>query len=290
MDKIQFLESVRALITAQPEGTPLLVASLGNLIRKSLGAGAWASFGYPSLKSVLQDLESNGIVKTEYVGENPVYAVSRGPNPYGLIAPAPPSIPHRPFTVERRLVKDVWQAFISENEPGLRCMNVLTGEVRMNQSTLPTPTNEWREIDPIPRGVQIQWAREVLKDAMPPVDVTTRATLDSTAWYIDFPNALRNQRPSLWSKWNWTRTQMVIEHIEKWCESTGVPSTLIFEKPEGTSEPVLLESHSPSDERRKQLIIEMLARLSLDDLLSLRIPMRYVIDFAQDKNPRVDKI
>lgn len=274
-NKEQFLDAVRTLIVAQSPFEYLLASKVGNLIHRILGKGIWFRYGYSSLKEVLSDLEQSGIVRTGCT-ENKVFAIWPGPNINRTPIPA-----SEPITQYRdrgaRLRWEVWQAFISEKEPGRHCIHLGNGEVRMNLARLPSPEEEWKEIVPIKRSEQIGWAREFIDETILREDPRTIVTLESDTWYVDFPNALRSRKPKYASQWNRIRSQKVVEHVHKWCLDNDVPDRWLFESaPEEVGQGV--QARDLNEMQKRSLILNTLGKMSTEDLLQLRVPLRYVLD------------
>lgn len=274
-EKSKFLESVRTLIHFQPQTEEgVLGSKLGILINRSLGHQIWRRLGYSSLKEVLADLERLETVRTGLTRSG-VFTVWPG----SKIANSIQELEEGNSTnleISPRLRREVWEAFIAEADLGLRCMHIITGEIRVNLKSVPTPEPEWKSIEPIDRETQVKWGREFLDNSNLRGNSEALSALESDTWYVDFPNSIRVKIPRLLGQWNWIRTQRTIEYAKKWTEDEGISLPLLFESFPNHVSPKGAKDIGKGGQERDQ-VLNLLNEMSTEDLLELRIPVRCLL-------------
>src|SRR5215831_11201146 len=119
MSKQQYLLAVLEIIQGSPQSqTGLRASTLGNLTLRKLPHLHWNLFGWPALKDLLLDLQSQGRVRLIHDAKQ-MLAVTIDPLPIAAATAAAAAI--RPASM--RLRRDIWAAFINLRPVGMRYLN-----------------------------------------------------------------------------------------------------------------------------------------------------------------------
>jgi hypothetical protein len=95
-------------------------------------------------------------------------------------------------------------------------------------------------------------------------------------WYQQLATTLRDSRPDLLAKWNYTRTSRATEIVEQWCAQNNVSHATVFiNGKKKTDSPTAAATPHTKDVRGQ--ILSALARMSTDQLLELSIPAKYLL-------------
>lgn len=271
----EFLSAVFELIKLNyPVGSPdgMSAARVGMLIRQAFPQVSWESIGFPKLKHILSSLEARGWIKT---GQNSKFALSiwlTEPIRESQTAIPSPRHNHRQF-----LRKDVWNAFVLEFPRGRRFLNRRNGAVRLAAIDAPDASDDWVEFEPIQQQLQRTWSEGFLDShqllSTPPFSTL----LNSAEWYRGLRDELLRRDPTLVGAWNRARTEKVVEYVNQWCANNGVPQELLFERSRFAQ--AQTEKAVPSSAiNLREALIEAVGRMSLEELLEIRIPAKYLVE------------
>jgi len=223
-------------------------------------------FGFATLKEVLKQLEHRGLVKTDY---NDKHAY--------VVRPLKSAITRdlQAYPKETNwLRKDVWDAFICEMPAGPRFIDAKSGEVVMGQSKPPSTSEDWKPVDRLERNTQQEWAWDFLRNHNLSREQNLADAGCHGKWYIDFGGAVAEKERRLRSAWNRTRTDKTTEHVRRWCQEQGVREALLFVRPESRVHP-----EPETGTALRSTILRTLAKMKTEELLELRVPLKYVAQY-----------
>jgi hypothetical protein len=267
-----YLDAVLQVIRTNQRPEGLKAATLGQLIIRAVPNERWKSLGFPTLKSVLLQLQNRGSVRLnpDSQGALAVWYLETPPaTPPTLQAPGPGTQRYNP------LRKDFWLSFASAQPLGRRFANRTDGTVRMGLEERPAPADQWTEITPVPDAEQKAWARQFLSDQSLGENHHLQSALEHPNWFTEFPRALRTIDTALSFNWNRMRSERISAAVRRWCEEHKIDPELAFEqhgrgkRPES---PVTVQNDTP-----RSLILGAIQRMTTDELLQLAIPAKYLI-------------
>ncbi len=268
MTREDYLAAVFKLIQADARSVAGLKAStLGILILREL-PGHWKTYGFWSLKELLQELERRSLVRLASDTQN---ALAVWPKEVAVAAPDRP-----PFKAWIPMRKDVWTAFVSALPLGRRFIERTSGAVRMSLYDTPQPPNQWVEIRRIGDEAQKAWAREFLDSVGAGSNGELREALGDASWYVKFPQTLRQTNLEWHYQWNRTRSERVFDHVQRWCTESSIDQTLVLQTPPRPT--ALLGAIAPplsSNEGARKQVLDALTRMPTEELLNLSIPAKY---------------
>jgi hypothetical protein len=278
MDNKEFLGAVLDLIRLnypahQPGG--IRVAYLGNLIHRAFPNVHWTSFGFLKLKNVLDELETQGAVRTgrDHNGTFVVWPANAPVSATPAIPESKPALSARPYLPMLR--REVWFAFVSETPVGRRFLDRNTGDVRMAASNVPSDSGDWVEIQPIDQETQRQWARDFLT-AQGLLNGEVQTCLADRQWYRRLAEFLEQRRPEALASWNRLRTQNAIGHVRNWCESHAVRFDSVTES--FLRRKQFDESASgPRTKDLRQALLKAIEKMATSELLELPIPAKHLV-------------
>jgi hypothetical protein len=251
------------------------------LLRQSHAGADWNAYGFRSLKRLLTEMESQGLVQT---GNNSKGAFAVWPKEDTLVLESPSA----PRTYNP-LRKPFWVAFVVDQPRGRRFFHRVSGHIRMGVSDPPSPVDEWVEIHPISGETQTQWARNFLEASELQHRHDLYDALSDPEWFRRFPGLLR-EIDLRWSReWNKARSIAVSETIETWCATHSISPAVAFQSPAArpfATPPVVKPDCSgqmPAAKSRRDKILAALARTPTEFLLEIPIPGKY---WADDDAPR----
>lgn len=245
----------------------MTAARVGLLVRQVMGKSP-QEVGFPQLKDVLAELEHRGLIRTG-LNTKSAYAVwltSTSATAKGAANTARQII----ATPIRRLRQPVWHAFVAAVPTGRRFLNRETGEIRLGQDTVPSPSENWVEIKPVDQGEQRTDAEQFLSRETE-ITPLIRTALESDRWYLDLPRQLNH---FLAIRWKRRRTQQVVECVEKWRRRHELPDNLVYQAKAAVFAP---RTSFESTENLRELLLAAINRMSTEELLALPLPSRYVV-------------
>ncbi len=271
METNHFIEQVLNLLRGafrsdDPAGS-MTAARVGSLIRTRLGDPTQMS-GYPKLKSVLEELERQGAVRT---GPNSkgAFSVWLLDSPSAITAhqhgDRKPSGPYRP------LRQPLWHAFVATAPQGRRFMNRLSGELRLGVATAPEPVAEWVEIPVLSESEDRAAAAEFLKSEGVPIEGAVSEALAAPRWFTELPRAIPSHLAGAWKR---RRTGRVVELAERWRRENHLGEQVVYD--DRLQRTRGAELTKETQELRTRLLAAI-KRMSTDELLSLPIPARYLV-------------
>jgi len=276
MQTAEYLETVLQIIRANQRIPGLKASTLGQLIMRRLPNERWTQFGFPTLKSLLLQLQQRGAIKLDLDAQKTLAVwVSDQPPPTTPANEAPP--PSQKFNP---LKPDFWRAFAISWPTGRRFANRVTGSVRMGLTEDPHPADQWTEITPISEADQKDWARQFLVDSQRN-DLALHRALDQTAWFVEFPRALRTTDRLLAFAWNRTRSEKVSAAVQNWCLEKKFDLQLAFEQPAARAPKAssAQAAHALGDapDKARAIVLAALSRMSTDELVEIPIPAKYLL-------------
>lgn len=268
MTREDYLAAVLKLIQGDARSVAGLKAStLGILILREL-RDHWKTFGFWSLKELLQELERRSLVRLASDTQNALAVWPR--ETIAATSERPP------FKAWIPLRKDVWTAFVSSLPVGRRYMERTTGAVRMSLYDTPQPSNQWVEIRRIGDEAQKTWAREFLDSVGAGSNGELREALGDVAWYVKFPQALRRTSLDWHYQWNRTRSERVFDSVRKWCADSSIDPELVVQAPSrATAIGGAIDPQPISNDRVRKQVFDALTRMPTEELLALSIPAKY---------------
>ncbi len=274
MNVSDYLDSVLQIVRTNERPSGLKASTLGLLIIRSLPGERWTKFGFPTLKSLLQQLEQRGVVRLGDDAQGafavwPASALKPGPLPTPMPTP-PPSQKYNP------LRRDFWLAFAAASTLGRRFASRTTGAVRMGLAERPHPADQWIEITPISDEVQKGWAKQFLveKGRQEP---HLLAALDAPTWFVQFVQALRHCDPELTWQWNRTRSEKVSGVVRRWLEEHKLEPEIAFVQQPQPSYLRSIARTSKDETRARDAVLGALSRMTTDELAELPIPAKYLL-------------
>ncbi|KKA06221.1 hypothetical protein VP02_18905 [Pseudomonas ogarae] len=183
------------------------------------------------------------------------------------------------------LRKIIWEVFTLPSPPGRRFMNRLNGSVRIGLDAAPSPADEWVEVEKIGLAEQKRWAESFVDErADEPgfVDVV-KGMIASPSWHPhQFGHELDRMSDGLMRQWNRYRTSRVSGFVKQWLSEQNLPIEWAFQTKSAfaAGAPELgMESGEAqsSPEETKKLILAALSLMSVEQLLDIPIPSRFIL-------------
>jgi hypothetical protein len=275
MDNSQFLAAVLDVIRLNyPSGSPdgLSAARIGLLVRHAFPKLEWISLGFPKLKDVLAELETQGLIRTgaNRKGAFSVWLASEPQVPY---AEPKPTIrgSHSPM-----LRREVWYAFISSSPPGRRFLERKSGSIRMAVANEPVEAGDWVEIQPIAQDTQRSWARDFLSSQNLPDEAEAEASISDAEWFRSLADFLTRKHPELLASWNRLRTQNTVSQVRQWCEEHSVPFELVTELPRWQQLNSRVGTIADANDLRRALL-HAIQQMPTSELLELPIKAKHLV-------------
>lgn len=208
-------------------------------------------------------------------------------------ANAPPSAPPqrraRGPTDMNHIPREIWEALVylhpgqayflnRETSAVLAISEAESGTYATNPQYLQLPT--------IPADVQKSWMRDFIAER--PEASEAAGAIESEVWFLEFFKQLRAVEAELATDWGKFRGRRVVEYVRKWAAENNLPLTKVlssrptaFSSPAPVSAPEASRSsggqHGPEDETMRAAVLAILSEMSLDELLTLSLPLRRVV-------------
>ena len=186
-------------------------------------------------------------------------------------SPAPPFLP--------RLRNSLWLAFVSESPVGKRYLHRQTGHIVVGREAPPS-SEGWIEIPAVTPETEKAAADRFVQENNLDGDEDLQTALQSDTWYKDFPERLKQIDDGLSRQWNRSRSQRVHAIVEPWRQSNDIPANLIYEPETEKQQPNQRgreASRSDNAGDLRSMLLQAIDRMSVDELMELRIPARYLI-------------
>ena len=263
------------------------VAYLGSTLRKE--GHDWATHGFGRLSVALAELQQEKHVETFRnekgvlrVREISAFATQAVPQPKAtpvfLTAQGPQSRRFRP------LRSPVWFAFAAALPDGQRrLVNCRTGMVWSDPNTPPGPSIDWVSVVPVGEDEQRRWADEFLdRDDIREDKETLTKSLQGADWFRQFPAELEKRGLFLVRAWSHLRSTRIIEHVKSWAYKNNVADDVLFvaERLSWSGQPTAAEPPSELTDLR-QALLGAVAKMATEDLLTLPIPPRLVLEVVR---------
>ena len=260
------------------------VAYLGSTLRKE--GHDWATQGFGRLSVALAELQQEKRVET-FRNEKGVLRVRAISAFTTQAVPKPKATPALLATQGRRfrpLRPPVWFAFAAALPDGQRrLVNCRSGMVWSDTNTPPGPSIDWVPVVPVGEDEQRRWADEFLDRADIGEDKETLAkSLQVADWFRQFPAELEKRGRVLVRAWSHLRSARIIEHVLSWAHKNNVADDVLFVA-EQLSWSGQLTTAEPSSELTdlRQALLGAVAKMATEDLLTLPIPPRLVIEVVR---------
>ena len=263
------------------------VAYLGNTLRKE--GHDWTTHGFGRLSVALAELQQEKRVET-FRNEKGVlrvraisgFATQAVPQPKAtpvlLAAEGPQGRRFRP------LRSPVWFAFAAALPDGQRrLVNCRTGMVWSDPNTPPGPSIDWVSVVPVGEDEQRRWADEFLdRDDIGADKETLTKSLQGAVWFRQFPAELEKRGRFLVRAWSHLRSARIIEHVKSWAYKNNVAEDILFvaERLSWSGQPTAAGPPSELTDLR-QALLGAVAKMATEDLLTLPIPPRLVIEVVR---------
>lgn len=186
-------------------------------------------------------------------------------------SPAPAFLP--------RLRNSLWLAFVSESPAGKRYLHRQTGHIVVGRDAPPS-SEGWIEIPAVTPETEKAAAERFVRENNLEKDPRLQAALQSGTWYKDFPESLKQIDERLRRQWNRSRSQRVHAIVEPWRQSNNISSNLIYEpvtEKQRSNQWQQESSRTDSAGELHAMLLQAVGRMSVDELMELRIPARYLI-------------
>lgn len=278
MELSEYLNEVVRIVRAnlQPVNRWVTAAALGTLLRNAYPNVNWKEFGYRSLFELLSDPQlaaSLKIIKTD----KGALAVALS-DEHALSAT-------QHVETYNPLRKIIWEVFTLPSPPGRRFMNRLNGSVRIGLDAAPSPADDWVEVEKIGLAEQKRWAESFVEERAdePGVTEAVKAMVASPSWHPhQFGHEMNRISDGLMRQWNRYRTSRVSGFVKQWLSVQNLPIEWAFQtktgfavgSPESAMESIEAQ-HAP--EETKKLILAALSLMSVEQLLDIPIPSRFII-------------
>ena len=164
-----------------------------------------------------------------------------------------------------RIQRDIWYGFVSFPVPGVRrSFDPVTHRVLYEDESLPLAGKI--VINPISMEQQLSWRKEFAASAGGAESEELAKAIKAQNPFKDFSRWMR-QRPNLGKAWNLFLINKVVPIVEQWADQNKVPREQWLQ---------LSKSKSEEDASRRELY-QFFDSVSIDDLLTLQIPLRWVV-------------
>lgn len=288
MDSTSFLSAlittIRDLQAAR--GTDSVdVAFLGNVLRRD--GRDWTAYGFERLSAALAHLQAEGTVEISRSDKGALRVAARpGAAAIATAAPLPTSSVTQIATAPGRfrpLRSPVWFAFASAIPSGhQRRINRRSGVVWSDGQQPPGSELDWVPVVPVPEDEQRRWAEELLQRPDIGDDTTPLIEALRTAdWYRRFPLELEKRGPVLVRAWSHLRSTRIIDHVVAWASKNNVDQEVLFASPRNDSAKMAAQASSKGAQDLRRALLSAIERMATPELLSLPIPMRYVLEVVR---------
>jgi len=259
-------------------------ALLAEAVRARFPDLSYPALGVERLVDVVRAAEERGLL----VRHLDVKHLEVSPAGVDAAAPSPSCLEARAGRVGGPVPREIWQALLFVHEGQGRFIDRQTGNVIIVSETQAgsyTGNQRYVELRPIPPEVQKNWMQEFVAENAEAAVAT--GAIESDLWYTAFWEQLQAVRPDLATAWSAKRTRHVIEYLKSWAKENKVPlSYLLTPRPlspgalggRATSNvPDPRAQHGREDEALRVAVMGALGDMSLDELLSLSLPLRHLV-------------
>lgn len=274
MSDEQFLQRALGVITEgfftdDPTGS-MRASDVGVILRAGMGESAAYNAGYRKLKCLLTALSVRGAIRIGINSKDAFAIWLTDTNGQGDVQPARVEIESgSPLRSTRWLQKPVWNAFVVTHPDGLRVLNRTTGEIRLAQTCVPAPPDEWVLIDRIDPQAEKEAARQFLASKNIELSEGIRQALESDRWFIKLPEVLTAPLSLLWKR---ARTAHVIKMVGEWRQHHKVGEQFVY----GTATANIRGGGREATGLRQPLLAAI-RRMGTEELLTLAIPARHLV-------------
>lgn len=279
MELSEYLHEVVRIVKTNlhPVNRWVTAAALGTLLRNAYPNTNWKKFGFKSLVELLNDPQLASLLKIVKTDKEAL-AVALTDDERALS-----STQH--VETYNPLRKIIWEVFTLPSPPGRRFMNRLNGSVRIGLDAAPSPADEWVEIEKIGLAEQKRWAETFVDERADDASFVDAAKgmIASPSWHPhQFGHELDRIGDGLMRHWNRYRTSRVSSFVKQWLSDQNLPIEWAFQTKSafasGIPELGMDTSEAQSTpEETKKLILTALSLMSVEQLLDIPIPSRFII-------------
>jgi len=259
-------------------------ASLAEAIRKRFPDLSYPALGVERLADVVRAAEERGLLFRHW----DVKHLEVSPAGVDAAAPSSSSLKPRAGRIGGPVPREIWQAVLFPHQGQARFIDRQTGNVIIVSETEAgsyTSNPRYVELRTIPPEVQKNWMREFVAENSEAAVAT--GAIESDPWYSAFWQQLRTVRSELATAWGATRARHVIEYLKSWAKENEVPigylltpQALPAGAPRARATTKVLDpstQHGREDEALRVAVMGALGDMSLDELLSLSLPLRHLV-------------
>jgi hypothetical protein len=272
----------------QSEASGRIVKAAGlktALQRLSFNAFSEAELGFPNFKSFLVEAERRGFLRvTQNAGTDLVVTTGQEPS-------RQPDRPRRPPFIRR----EYWRAF-NDRTPGWRHLfHIATGEIHTIPAE-PGPLGDksssyaairaeaaaspagYLDVTPISQETEVAWMAEFAQAQSEPSRTLLLRALDSERPTSRFKAAVSMMRTEdlLWKR---RRAERILEAIQDWASAHNLDNLQIVDiRPRMVAGAPSSVAPTADDQNLRRRVLRILEKLPLSELLSLRVPLEYVLE------------
>lgn len=185
-----------------------------------------------------------------------------------------------------RLRRDFWRAFIEFPVPNtVRLYDPAEDKIlHENAGT----QRQGIVINPVPRETQLQWRRTFSEEQPEAIRSDLLAALDGvgSAVFNEFSRRLR-ENPSVMRAWNRYLQKQITDHVEAWAAANNIREETWLAPvrgPEFFRAAGEAAAPRPPNVSQRAELYNFLDQLPIEDLLELRVPLRWVLKVTHRGN------
>jgi len=298
-----------AVVALNQRGKIPTAAGVNSELRRlTVGGFSFEELGFATFREFLSDAERAGIVQLT------MPAPGSGLDVMVSLPGDKPRVTSVPREPARRLRRDLWRAFMNWDADKTRVVDRETGqvsiyptealplepaEVTRRRSRVTSDPSRFLLVEPISLEQKVAWAEAFVQDLPEesPAKSVLRTALAQQLQLAAFTSAVRGF-PEAQDTWHRFRLSQVRDHVASWVDTQGL--TLELDEPTSAGHVVqsgnfgLASSALHGDRKGSALtstevlqdaeeavrarLLAVLSRLTLDELLQLRIPARYILE------------
>ena len=257
---------------------------LADAIRARYPGLSYSALGVERLADVIRITEERGhLIRNRGVKHLEVFP--KGVDPLTSVSCSPLQ---RASRTERLVPPQIWQALLFFHPGEARFFDRANGNVVRVIEALAEPyagNPRYVPLQTIPADIQKAWMREFV--AIHSGAVVVADAIESDLWYTAFWNRLRAADTDLALAWTSARARHVIEYVKQWAGQHGVTVNEVFSpRPLAARGPAtgdVAEVCRPTvqqgreDESLRAAVLGTLSDMSLDELLTLSLPLRHLV-------------
>lgn len=145
------------------------------------------------------------------------------------------------------------------------------------------------EIEPLPRERQLGWRKTFSEEQSEPIRNELLAALEGTgtAVFNEFARRLR-ENPSVMRAWNRFLQKQITDHVAEWAARHRIPEERWRAASRGIQYSGVARESSvspiPQNISQRAALYDLFDQLPIDDLLTLRVPLEWVLKATRRGN------